>query len=103
VFQQARSKIYEEGSRERRTQKTREALTQIAEVTERIVKPVAPEIARTIDRRIEGESIEFTKLLQRRYSAPELLELVVAIAKDVLPPRYLSDFLKRLSERLLGK
>lgn len=102
VISEARKRLYETGSVERRRTKAAAAVSQMREVVRRDVAPASATVAAELERTLRGAERHSTDQspFARRLSIAEFYEIVVAVARETLPPRAFAEFMKRLTERL---
>lgn len=102
VLAKAQQDIYSAGSRERSTQRTQDAVQQVAKLARETIAPVAPQAARDLTRIWTEVATRpnTKKAILRKYTVAELYEAVVEVAKELLDENLFSEFLKKLTERL---
>jgi len=105
VLTDAREHIYKAGSEARRTEAAQESVDRVVAITRDRVQPVSARSAREITKvwRSEAKKEGGERAFLRKFSVAELYELVVEVASEVLPRSALEKFLKKLTDRLLGK
>jgi len=110
VLKDARAKIYEAGSKERRVLEVQKMIGEIKELANKEISPLSSAAARDLliewdkslnkGRNVKEQSLNKQHLL-KKYSVIELYEIVIDVAKEVLEPGQLRKFLKLLTERLI--
>jgi hypothetical protein len=105
VLADAREKIYAAGSETRRTEAAQASMQSIVEVTKNQVGRVSPRSASELTKvwRAEAKREGSEKAFLRKFTVAELYEMVVEVAAEVLSRQELEKFLRRLTEKLLGK
>lgn len=102
VLARARSDIYEAESRRRRAERGSVARREMRRLITDVIQDVAPEAAADLKHQLSAKQNYAIDPLQK-VTVSELYELVVDIAKDILPKRTLELFLKSLNNRLSGR
>lgn len=101
-IKRVRSDIYENQKNKRSTELISSTESKIIKVASSEIAQLAPEAARDMKRvwhRSAGSKTEHKKLL-RKFSIDELYIIFIEIAKEVLSPKQLNEFLARLTDRL---
>jgi len=102
LLKQVRNEIYHEQSRTRKTKHAKEVEDRIIDVAKQEIARVSPESLRTLRKAWAGsadDQLRQTKIL-RKFTVDQLYEIVIEVAKEFLSPKLLSEFIKRLTERL---
>lgn len=102
VLSEARDKIYDAGSTERKERRAQDAVDAVANLAEETIAPVSKSAARQVTRawRDATDDPRKQKALLRKFSVVELYQAVVEVAKETLTAHQFAKFLKRLTERL---
>lgn len=102
VLYQARTKLYDVGSTERKEKRTRDNAEALEAFAKEVLEPIAPTAAHNLRRSIKKavSSPTTQKKLQHKFALTEFYETVVDVAEEVLTPEQLALFLERLTERL---
>jgi hypothetical protein len=102
VIARARAELYGAGSRERRTERASATTAAIDEVVDRVIRPVDSAAADRVRAAWQPDPTKMTPdpAVLRRYTVPELYEVVLSVASDVLPPRLRASFIDALTRRL---
>lgn len=97
-----RDKIYGAGTEERKTRKARNKAKSISDFADNKLAPVSESAATRLKQSWEGAEQEGDRRdkLLAEYSVGELYELVVSVAKEILPPSKVEEFVEKLTERL---
>jgi len=101
-FREARKKLYEEPSTERKTNRAREQSSRIEEIAARHEIP-APRVRPAAKARSQSSpdgTRQATRAMSRKYSASELYDVALEVAKEELPPTLFRKFAKALARRI---
>ena len=99
VLGNARSRLYEVGSEERRISKVRVARRELAALTSELPASVRQKTGAVLSPTGKGRAAVDTALL-KRYSVVEIYGAVIDVAREMLSPAQMVEFLRRLAVRL---
>lgn len=103
VISEARETLYDAGNDERRKEKAAASVEHLRRFAASAMEPVNPDAAKDLLiawTRPRAPGSRSAKALLRRFSVVELYEIVLDVAKDILTPDQLRQFVKRLTARL---
>ena len=102
VIKRVREEIYKKGSIERKIDRASEIKQKILDITSEELSSFAPEAAKLIRNtwKDSGQDSALQKNLLKKYTVDELYEIVIEVAKDVLPAAQVNKFISKLTERL---
>lgn len=102
LIKRIREEIYGAGSKIRNEERAKVVEEKLINVATKEVTNIAPSAARQMKRvwtDATGDEIGQKRLL-RKFTVDELYVLILEVAKEILSPEQLEDFLKHLTERL---
>lgn len=100
VLRRARKDIYSAGTAERSAQRAATESRDIVDIAESVVAPISRAAARALTKSWTRDDVGTRVQLLKKFSVAELYRAVIDVAKEMLTPEQLSEFLKRLTERL---
>jgi hypothetical protein len=104
VVKDARSKLYDKGSKVRKKAKAKTLVTSIKTFATDELAPVSKTAAREVVaswRRADRDD-ELEKRLLKRFSVLDLYRVVLDVARDLMTGRQLAEFVRRLTKRITG-
>ncbi len=104
VIKTARSKLYEKGSAVRKQEQAERVVESFETFASEQLAPIDKGMARQVVAgwRRAQETGDIRSQLLRKFNVVELYEVVVDVARDLLKPAELAEFLKRLTKRIIG-
>jgi hypothetical protein len=102
VIAAARNQLYKQGNEERVHVKATDAVSRVVRMTDResgLTEATSRQVA-TAWKQAASPDSPAHKALLRRYDVAELYGLVIEVARDVLAPKDLNEFVRRLTARL---
>ena len=102
LIKRVRAEIYSVRSKTRRAERASEVEKKIISLATQRIAKVAPESAKDVRNAwVESNFDEVgQKKLLRKFTVDELYEIVVDVAREILSPKLLNEFIKRLTSRL---
>lgn len=102
LIKQVRNEIFQVQSQTRKTKHAKEVEDKIINVVKQEIAQVSPDSIRTLRKAWEGSADNelLQKKILRKFTVDQLYEIVIEVAKDVLSPKLLVEFINRLTERL---
>ena len=102
LLKRVRTEIYGSRSIIRKKKRAKEVEKKIVRIATHEIAKVAPESAKEIEKAwIDSTSDESVqKKILRKFTVDQFYEIVVEVAKEVLPPKFVNEFIKRLTDRL---
>ncbi len=104
VIKTARSKLYEKGSDVRKREKAEQVVASLEAFASEQLAPIDKSLARQVIAgwRRAQDTEDIRSHLLKKFNVVELYEVVVEVARDLLKPGELAEFLRRLTKRIIG-